>query len=300
MRSLVIGRGQLGGAVADCLPGVTTIADVPWNDTGLACDLIVERVVGFLAEPGPATVLWCAGAGVVGTSAAALADERSILQAVLDAGAGAPGTLDRFFLASSAGGVYAGNEGLCTEQTEPIPISDYGRSKLIQEQMVTEWAHASGVHTLIGRISNLYGPRQDRRKPQGFISHLLAAMLAQRPFLYTVPASTLRDFVYADDVGARLARWATHARNGPSGVQLKILSSDQSVSLAHVATMAGHVTRRPPRVLFARRPGSGQPAAVRVRTSVDVGGLPDRGNRPLEHGLWLTWQALLRSNRSDR
>ena len=298
MRALIVGEGQLGGAVRDQLPGSAGIGGTPWGDPAQARHHVAAAVAGFMAVPGPRCVLWCAGAGIVGSSEIALANERSILRSVLET-VDRHGGIDRLFLASSAGGVYGGNLGLCNEATPPRPLSDYGRAKLLQEAMVTDWARATGTPTLIGRITNLYGPRQNLLKPQGFISHLLAAMQRQHSFVYTVPASTLRDFVYADDVGARIASWAA-SPTGRNSIDVKILAADQSLSLAHVAALASRVTRRPARVLFTFNPLSVQPAAVRLRSSVIVPGLPEHGNRPLEHGLWQTWQNLLRADRARR
>lgn len=299
MKALIIGRGQLGSAVFDALSGADTVRETPWADPGAAADHVADAVRAFTRRDGPKCILWCAGAGIVGTGAEALTAERAVLERALST-VNEPGAIDRFFLASSAGGLYAGNTGLCTEQTEPIPTSDYGRSKLIQEAMVTDWADATRTPVLIGRISNLYGPRQNASKPQGFITHLLLSMQRQRPFVYTVPSSTLRDFVYTDDVARRVARWAESPQDLEARVDVKILGADQSMSLGHVATLASRVTRRPSRVLFTRRPGVQQPAAVRIRSTATVPGLPAGPTRSLELGLWQTWQALLRADRLGR
>ena len=88
-------------------------------------------------------VLWCAGAGVVATSPADLAAERAALAALLDgleplARSRVAGSV---FLASSAGGVYAGAAGSpFTEATPPRPLAAYGESKLEQEAAARLWA----------------------------------------------------------------------------------------------------------------------------------------------------------------
>ncbi len=301
MRHLIIGHGQLGGAIAAHLdPRRVEVARIPWDVPIDAQRALVDQIEAFLETEERSAVLWCAGAGVVGTPEHRLRDERELLDATLDAiGRSQRGAL-RFFLASSAGGVYAGNGGLCTEETMPVPTSSYGHSKLLQEQMLDDWAGSVSVELLVGRISNLFGPRQNMSKPQGFISHLFAAMARQQPLVFTVPGSTIRDFVFADDIGARVASWATAPEASP-GTTLKILAAERSVTLAHLTTLASRIARRSPKVLFARPAGVGQPAVLRFK-SVRVAGTDhdQPPSRPLEHALHLTWSALMRRRVSSR
>jgi UDP-glucose 4-epimerase len=161
--------------------------------------------------------------------------------------------------------------------------------------MVAGWAEHTGVEVLIGRISNLYGPRQNLFKRQGFISHLLGSMHHQQPFVFSVPASTIRDFVYTDDVGARVGGWLTCAEPAARRLTVKILAAERSASLAHVSVTASRVTHRAPRVLFAPRGGFDQPAVIRFGSTEALALNASRPTTSLEHGLWLTWQALLRS-----
>jgi UDP-glucose 4-epimerase len=295
VKHFLIGRGQLGGAVLAHLPTTsTTVARVDWSNLATAEQQLTEQLEMFIRQGGPATVSWCAGAGVVGTSEAELAKERRLLDAVLLACARADEPL-KLFLASSAGGLYADSSDVCTESTEVAPRSDYGRSKLIQERTVAAWAADSGAEVLIGRISNLYGPRQNLTKGQGFISHLLLSMRNQQPFIYFVTASSIRDFVYTDDVASQIAGWLQHSAFTPMTVTTKIFAAERSVSLAQVATLASRVTRRQARVLFAPQQSTDQPASIRFHSTI---ALPMAAARPatsLEHGLWSTWQAMLRS-----
>src|SRR5262249_29684958 len=133
-------------------------------------------------------LLWCAGTGVVTSSAAQLEPEWSAWTQLLDlvgqrlAGPNSdiPGSI---FLASSAGGVYGRCFGqLLTEHSPPQPVSDYGKHKLRMEQALQSWATAfPNVSCLIGRISSLYGPGQNLRKAQGIISHLSRCLIYRRP-----------------------------------------------------------------------------------------------------------------------
>ncbi len=151
-------------------------------------------------EPVKMLAAWCAGVGVVGTTAAALAAETAsfehlllLLRKHLSDVSG------QILLASSAGGVYGDNPAQpLTEDSLCRPISDYGRNKLRQERLLLDWASDRPlVSVLIARISNLYGPGQNMDKPQGLIAHISRSLLHHTPVHVYVSLDTLRDYVFA-------------------------------------------------------------------------------------------------------
>jgi UDP-glucose 4-epimerase len=298
LRFLIIGHGQLGGALARQLPaGAVWRARVPWEDADAAAPALRTAIRRFMgAGQGDALgVCWTAGSGFVGTSDEVLLRERTYLREVLDElrqpNEATPPL--KLFFASSAGGVYAGVDGFADERTEPVAISPYGHSKILQERMVADWAARSEGSVLIGRISNLYGPGQNLAKPQGFISHLLVAMIGRREFTLTVPGHTIRDFVFTDDVARRIATWFS-SPTSDSGVVTKVLAAGRSTNLVGVARIAGRVTRLPTKVLFAQSSASVvQPTVLRFVSRELVQLDEEHPARTLECGLRETWQAVL-------
>jgi UDP-glucose 4-epimerase len=299
LRVLIIGHGQLGGAVARQLPaGAAWTVRVPWEDADAAVNELRAAIGRFVrtCQGDTVGVCWTAGSGVVGTPEDALVREQTYLRVVLDEldRATDTTTAPKLFLSSSAGGVYAGVDGTADERTQPVPISAYGHSKLVQERMVTDWAERSGGSALIGRISNLYGPGQNLAKPQGFISHLLAAMIGRRELTLTVPGHTIRDFLFTDDAARRIASWLSSRTSDP-GVETKVLASGRSTNLAGVARIAWRVTRLPTKVLFAQPPESGgQPTVLRFVSREVLELDEEHPARALECGLGETWRAVLR------
>jgi UDP-glucose 4-epimerase len=270
---------------------------VPWKDVDAAAPALRTAISRFVSTgQGDALgVCWTAGSGVVGSSEEVLLRERECLRAVLDELHRLKRTTPqlKLFLASSAGGVYAGVEGVADERTQPAATSAYGRSKILQEDMVADWAARSDGSVLIGRISNLYGPGQDLAKPQGFISHLLVAMLGRREFTLTVPGHTIRDFVFTDDVARRIATWLS-SPTSDSSVVTKVLASGRSTSLARVARIAARVTRLPTKVLFAQPSAAAvQPTMLRFVSRELVRLDENHPARTLECGVRDTWQAIL-------
>lgn len=255
----IVGRsGLLGKAVEAALrtSDVWAAPSMRWNDDDI--DDQIDRVVrNFLAAAGDRdwTVVWCAGAGVVGTTLPTLERETASLERILD-GLRAAALRGRVFLSSSAGGVYAGSpDRPITESSEPAPLADYGRNKLVQEQLVAEWAAATGGRAVVGRIANLYGPGQSLAKQQGLISQLCLCTLTRRPISIYVSLDTIRDYIHADDCGRRIIAMLGALTGEPAGsVVMKLIASGQSISIGGVLSETRRVLGRRPTVVLAASP----------------------------------------------
>lgn len=296
-----MGQGLLGKGVLRCssVEHRYPVDKICWQKPLQARRQLAELAASFgRSIDGSWRLAWCAGAGVVGTSDAQFADEQSYLETFLNSLRGAvPVGLAEgggVFFASSAGGVFgAGSSGYITEESPHSPVSAYGESKLAQERMVVEWSTDTSVPSLIGRLSNLYGPGQNLSKPQGFISQLLRSMLIRQPFRLRASGDTERDFIHVDDAAARIHAWLSLPDE--IGVTRKLITAGQSHTLPRVANVARSVTRIQPKIMFAATVGSApQPRHLRfasqVRTDLDAAA----PSRPLEVGICQTWHAMLR------
>ncbi|MDB4979273.1 MAG: epimerase, partial [Myxococcales bacterium] len=217
--------------------------------------------------------------GVVGTDAATLAAESRSLELVLERVAAEPRLRERqghFLLASSAGGVYgAAPECPITDDTTPVPISDYGRVKLAQEQLVARWARAQPrVATLAARFTNLYGPGQRLDKAQGLITKMAHSLIVGTPVHIYVSLDTIRDYLLADDAGQRmvsgLRRLAREAEAGaPSAQVTKVFASEREISIAGLIGAFRRMSRRRLRIVAGvHRFRSLQPSRLQFRSRV--------------------------------
>jgi UDP-glucose 4-epimerase len=156
------------------------------------------------------------------------------------------------FLASSAGGVYAGAEAPpFTERAVPRPLAPYGVNKLRMEQTLQSFVTRVRVPSVIGRISNLYGPGQNLAKPQGLISQLARAHLLRQPLSLYVSPDTTRDYLYVRDCASMVLECLDAVRRSPSGdVLVKILAAERPTTIAALlAAFRRLVKRRLPIVL---------------------------------------------------
>lgn len=282
----VVGSGgQLGSAVARLLP--ERLRDTrlwspgprrfSWNDPSTLLSEFALTTAAYgrevAASQRPWMVLWCAGAGVVGASEDAMAAETKALQMFLGQLGGEVG--DRpgaFFLAGSAGGVYGSSpEVPLTESSPTRPSSDYGRAKLRQEEVVRDWAAAHPrVSALVGRISNLYGPRQNLSKPQGLIAQLCSCLLHHVPAHVYAPLDTLRDHLFVADAAEQILACMARLRSLPEpATVLKILASGQTSSIAGILAVFSRIAKRQPRIVCSGSAlGKLQPTRLVLRSTV--------------------------------
>ena len=246
---------------------------IAWSAPGAGAPHLRQQVGEFLQAAGdrPWSVAWCAGAGVMGTTASALQLELAALRETLDALAAAGRGRDgAFFFASSAGGVYAGVGAPPYDESSPVhPLAAYGQAKLDAEALVADWSHATGTSSLVGRIANLYGPGQNLAKAQGLISQICRSHLTGQPVSVYVSLDTLRDYVFAPDcaglIVAGLERLRQEASADDPGahptVVTKILASQRAITIGAVIGEMRRIFKRSPRIVL----GASAVSAVQAR-----------------------------------
>lgn len=260
----VVGSGGLLGAAvtreAERRRHRVYTSTIPWADRLSAQYALQQRCAAFFDsfDGGHWNVVWAAGAGVNGTSAAQFEQENDLIAAVLDhieALAGQRACAGTVFLASSAGGVYAGAPGAPHhEGTQPVPLGDYGRAKLHSEAIATAFGIRTGINVAIGRFANLYGPGQNLAKPQGLISHLCRGYLMASPVSIYVPMDTLRDYLYVSDAAEMVADVLAMSAEQSMPPTVKIFASGEAVTIGSILGACRTVFRRRPNVVLAASP----------------------------------------------
>lgn len=231
---------------------------IPWMDpdqTKEALGNLADRFAQTILRRGEGWILaWCAGVGVVGSDAPSLALETDYLRAILSTLemhlASHPG---KVLLSSSAGGVYGDNpEQPLTETSRCQPISAYGRNKLLQEAMLAQWASRNPLaSTLIARISNLYGPGLEFRRPKGLLAQVSRCMLHHEPIHVFVPLDTLRDYIWVEDCAAMLVCALQRLRLSPPEHVTKIFHGGRTTSLASIIGGFARIAKGHPRIVCA-------------------------------------------------
>jgi len=277
----IVGQGGLlGSAIAHTAKNLATIniflADpISWDNSELARIEFSGLSERFAMEAGdaPWAIIWSAGHATVASSEDDTAKELEALTTLCESvKRNTPRGDGAFFLSSSAGGVYAGSQNPpFTIETEPAPLSAYGRLKLAQEDSAR--TQLSGIcPVIIGRISNLYGPGQDLSKLQGLISALARAAVTRKPINMFVSLDTIRDYIYADDAAAQIlgiVHDAAHSSSSAASSRTLILASGQPVSLGYLINLVHDVARiKVPVALGAHSSAAAQSRDLRLIPTV--------------------------------
>jgi UDP-glucose 4-epimerase len=253
-RTLVIGGGGLlGRSVAASTSGHPPAAPIRWADPVAAREDLATAVAGLAGMDEPLHIAWCAGSGIVGSDAELMKQETALLEVFLDELARRQIPVEALFFASSAGAVYAGTrQPVLNEESATAVTSPYGEWKLLQEELVAQWGASRATPTVIGRISNLYGPGQNFRKPQGLLSRLVRASLLRQPLTIYVDLDTRRDYIYAPDAGRVVAHALETAAVARPPVPIRIIASGRSVTVGELVSELGRIRKRRVPVVYAR------------------------------------------------
>jgi UDP-glucose 4-epimerase len=272
--------------------------DVPWHDAEESRRALRSGVtrLGDAAAGLPWAVAWCAGAGIVATPEEELDAEVTVLESFL-ADLGALSPVGSVFLASSAGGVYAGSAASppYTELSDTAALAPYGHAKLAMEELARTFAHSTGNRVVVGRLSNLYGPGQNLSKPQGLVSQLCQAQLSGQPLAVYVSLDTLRDYLYVEDAAAMVVEALDGIPSRPERVMLKVFASGRATSIAALVGEATRVFRRRPPIVMRPSAASALQARDLRMSSVVWPELDRLARTPLPVGLAATGQSIARA-----
>ena len=152
---------------------------------------------------------------------------QSIIQAAVENGV-------RNFILSSTAAVYGHSDSAPVEETAPlVPISPYGWSKLMTEDILRDAHAADGLNYAILRYFNVAGADphlrygQVTRKATHLIRMALAAALGERQFIeiygddYPTPDGTcIRDFIHVSDLASAHILALDHLDGAQNGITL--------------------------------------------------------------------------------
>ena len=111
------------------------------------------------------------------------------------------GNNKKFIFASTGGAIYGNPKKIpANEKTPAEPLSPYGLSKLLGEEVIKYYARNAGYIYHINRYSNVFGPRQNPKGEAGVVSIFGLLMKSGKPATIFGDGSKVRDYVYVGDV----------------------------------------------------------------------------------------------------
>ncbi len=232
---------------------------IDWTQTAIAALQLQSACTEFVRslDGSDWRIIWAAGAATPATEHGQAMAELIPIDALMSSmrERSIPGR-GSFFLASSAGGVYAGSKNPpFGSSTAPPPLSAYGELKLAQERATTD-ALRGICPVTIGRFSNIYGPGQNLAKLQGLVSRLALAAATRRAINIFVPLDTIRDYVFVDDAALATLRWSEQAHCRDSAAGVKVIASGQPVTVGQLIRTVDQVTKRRVPVALGTHPSA--------------------------------------------
>lgn len=210
----IYGEGLIGSSI---LSALTASAGLAKEVIGFSYDDGEKqpgelRRIGYriseIAEKRPLDLcfLWCAGKAGFSATEYDIQAELSIFRRVLHLAEHSvtlyPESKISFHLISSAGGLFEGQKYV-SRDSNPVPIRPYGYLKKNQEDLLL--SSSDRMVKRIYRLSSVYGYIK-RGHRMGLISTLIFNGIRQQvSHIYGNP-STLRDYVWCEDLGKYIAR----------------------------------------------------------------------------------------------
>jgi UDP-glucose 4-epimerase len=170
-----------------------------------------------------------------------------VLKASADAGA------KRVVFVSSAA-VYGNSPEMPkVESMRPSPESPYAMTKMVGEFACEEIRGLTGMETVVLRLFNAYGPRQDPSSPYaGVMAKFSSAVAAGRAVEVYGDGEQTRDFVYIGDIAEVLELAGEKPVNG---IVMNV-ASGQAITVNEVVQVLSHLAGRPIKaVRKPERPG---------------------------------------------
>jgi UDP-glucose 4-epimerase len=109
--------------------------------------------------------------------------------------------IKRFIFSSTGGAIYGEPDKIpADERTPQVPLSPYGLSKLLGEELITFYARHYGFSYILFRYPNVYGPRQNPKGEAGVIA-IFGGMMkhGETPIIFGDGTKT-RDYTYVGDI----------------------------------------------------------------------------------------------------
>lgn len=140
-------------------------------------------------------------------------------------------------MVSSAGGLFEG-QTFIDHNSKPVPLRQYGDAKLRLEAFISKRGNILSPH--IYRPSSVYGYNNFKSRV-GLIVALLGNSIRNTESVIYGKPSTLRDFVFADDIGKFICDKILSARN-ESGTFT--LAAGKSTSMYEIITLIQSIERK--------------------------------------------------------
>lgn len=190
-------------------------------------------------------IVWAAGKSNMDSSTKILDDEITLIKNFLQIISKYSSSINSLSFISSAGSIYGGCDNqTITEETPPNPITDYGRSRLILEEIFKNFGSTFTTPINIFRLSNVFGLKKNINSSSGLILNLIKANLTRKDLNIFVPLTTAQDYIDVDFVSRNILSILTSQNSRKVPNQTFIFSRNYSHSIVEILSIIDRFSRR--------------------------------------------------------
>lgn len=224
----------------------------PWHDAdALARHLGDVEDAALRPSPTRIDLVWSAGRAGFSSDEEQTRGEEANFRQVLDLAARLERSTDAllvFHLISSAGGLFEGQRHV-DASSRPAPRRPYGVLKLRLERLLTDLESSRRVPKRIYRLASVFGP-SPRGGRRGLVPVLLYNTRERRPTSIVGQLTTLRDYVWTEDIARHLAEACTANFENDT---CEVLASGKPTTIHEIVHHVRRVVHRVPALVFSAR-----------------------------------------------
>jgi len=227
MTNVVIGQtGLIGNSIYLKLKNKINFVPRNWEYTTLIKNLMELKIKDAL------NIYWAAGQNNNNSNQLQINQEVELINNFLNKLNDTAVKINQINYISSAGSIYAGNnEKFINEDSPPSPVSIYGSSRLLIEDMFENYCKANDIYLNIFRLSNVFGFRQRQKPSSGLINNLIMSNLNRIPLNIFVPLFVKQDYIDTNFVSSNIIGIAKVTKKNTKLKNTYILSRNQSHSI---------------------------------------------------------------------
>jgi UDP-glucose 4-epimerase len=159
----------------------------------------------------------------------------------------------RVIFASTGGAIYGESiDRPWRESDLPQPVSPYAIGKLTIEHYLRYFRIKVGLDSVVLRISNPYGERQQLHRKQGVIPIFLENIVSNRPLTVLGDGTMIRDYIYVKDAVAMAAGMF----DKPKNFDVYNIGSGQGTSVLDLVKAVDQVTGKNPEIIYNDAPAT--------------------------------------------
>lgn len=253
MTNLVIGQtGFIGSAIHSSLQETIEFKPKSWSQ------LDFKNEIEKLTHRNNLRVYWSAGISNNTSTQNQIEMEINLIRLFFELVTKNNLKIEQINFVSSAGSIYSGYEdSFITSNSPTNPISIYGKSRLIIEDLFKSFTKSNDIKLNIFRLTNVFGLKKRFKLSSGVINNLINSNINRIPLNIFVSLFTKQDYIDIDFVAKNINFISSkYSKLNNKNEEVFILSRNQSHSIQEILSIISRITNRKTPFVMQQDPNS--------------------------------------------